>query len=316
MKTQLDLNTLLLLPALAESGSFTAAAERLGSNKTSLSLQIKALEQQLGVALFRRTTRQVSLTAEGQQVLQHCLPLLQQVQQQLAALRPADSPPQLTGKLVVSAPEDFSNRVLIPALLAFAQRHPALQFDLRSSDQVQDLIKQGIDLSIRIGWLQDSSYKAHKLGEFQQWLLAAPAYLAQHTSPQHPADLTALHFIAFSPLPTPLSWRFRRTTGSEAEELTVRLRSYFSTSSTQSVTSLLLAGAGLAVLPDYTARPLIQSGQLQHVLSDWQLPGGGIYAVYPPGQHRSQPVRQFMQFFQRWLAEHTSESAMAGDIIR
>ncbi len=315
MKTSLDLNTLLLLPALAESGSFTAAAERLGSNKTSLSLQIKALEQQLGVALFRRTTRQVSLTAEGQQVLQHCLPLLQQVQQQLAALRPADSPPQLTGKLVVSAPEDFSNRVLIPALLAFAKLHPALQFDLRSSDQVQDLIKQGIDLSIRIGWLQDSNYKAHKLGEFQQWLLAAPAYLAQHTSPQHPADLTALHFIAFSPLPTPLSWRFSQA-GSEGEEQRVRLRSYFSTSSTQSVTSLLLAGAGLAVLPDYTARPLIQSGQLQHVLSDWQLPGGGIYAVYPPGPHRSQAVRQFMQFFQRWLAEHASESAMAGAAIR
>lgn len=318
MKTNLDLNTLLLLPALAESGSFTAAAERLGSNKTSLSLQIKALEQQLGVALFRRTTRQVSLTAEGQQLLQHCLPLLQQVQQQLAALRPVDSPPQLSGKLVVSAPEDFSHRALIPALLAFAKLHPALQFDLRSSDQVQDLIKQGIDLSIRIGWLQDSSYKAHKLGEFQQWLLATPAYLAQHASPQQPADLAALHFIAFSPLATPLSWRFSRpaTATSDSVVQQVRLRSFFCTSSTQSVTSLLLAGAGLAVLPDYTARPLVQSGQLQRVLSDWQLPGGGIYAVYPPGPHRSQAVRQFMQFFQHWLAEQTAQSAMAAAAIR
>ncbi len=306
MPTELNLNTLLLVEALAQSGSFTAAAQRLGSNKTKISLQIKALEQQLGTALFRRTTRQVSLTAEGLQLVERCLPLLAELRAELQQLSRTDT--ELSGTLVLSAPEDYSNRVLIPLLLQFQQRHPKLQIDLRSSDQVQDLIKQGIDLSIRIGWLQDSSLKAQRLGDFQQWLLACPAYLAKHQLPTTPAELTALNFIAFSPLPTPLWWRFVK--GGEQQEL--RLNSNIKTSSTQSVTSLLLTGAGMAVLPDYSAKDLIEKGLLQRLLPEWQLQNGGIFAVYPPGPHRPAKVRLFVDFLQQALQQAAGLSAKAG----
>ena len=295
MKNELDLNSLLLVQALAASGSFTAAAERLGSSKTKISLQIKVLEQKLGVALFRRTTRQVSLTAEGAWLVDRCLPLLDELRQELQQLSQTDV--ELSGTLVISAPEDYSNRVLVPLLIRFQQLHPKLQLDLRSSDQVQDLIKQGIDLSIRIGWLQDSSLKAQRLGDFQQWLLAAPAYLEKFAPPQQPADLTTMNLIAFTLLPTPQQWRFKQ--GSTTVDL--RLPSCMKTSSTQTVTSLLLHGAGLGVLPDYSAKTMLQQGLLQRLLPEWQLPGGGIYAVYPPGPHRPAKVRQFVAFLQQCL---------------
>lgn len=295
MKHDLDLNSLLLVQALAASGSFTAAAERLGSSKTKISLQIKALEQQLGVALFRRTTRQVSLTAEGKQLVERCLPLLDELRSELQQLSQTDA--ELTGTLVISAPEDYSNRVLVPILLQFQQRHPKLQLDLRSSDQVQDLIKQGLDLSIRIGWLQDSSQKAQRLGDFGQWLLASPDYLAKFAVPQQPDDLKTMNLIAFTLLPTPQQWQFKR--GSQSVDL--RLPSRIKTSSTHTVTSLLLHGAGLGVLPDYSAKVLLQQGLLHRVLPEWQLPAGGIYAVYPPGPHRPAKVRQFVAFLQMAL---------------
>lgn len=295
MKNELDLNRLLLVQALAASGSFTGAAERLGSSKTKISLQIKALEQQLGVALFRRTTRQVSLTAEGKQLVSRCMPLLDELRSELSGLTQIDA--ELSGTLVISAPEEYSNRVLVPLLLQFQRLHPKLQLDLRSSDQVQDLIKQGIDVSIRIGWLQDSSLKAQRLGDFSQWLVAAPAYLADFAPPQHPADLTLMQLVAFTLLPTPLQWQFQQA----EHKVEVRLPSCISTSSTQTVTALLLHNAGLGVLPDYSAKHLLQQGLLQRVLPAWQLPGGGIYAVYPPGPHRPAKVRQFVTFLQQQL---------------
>jgi DNA-binding transcriptional LysR family regulator len=306
MKNELDLNSLLLVQALAASGSFTAAAERLGSSKAKISLQIKALEQQLGVALFRRTTRQVSLTAEGALLVERCLPLLDELRTELQQLSQTDV--ELSGTLVISAPEDYSNRVLVPLLIEFQRLHPKLQLDLRSSDQVQDLIKQGIDLSIRIGWLQDSSQKAQRLGDFQQWLLAAPAYLGKFAPPQQPEDLTTMSLIAFTLLPTPQQWRFKQ--GSQSVDL--RLPSSIKTSSTQTVTSLLLQSAGLGVLPDYSAQALLQQGLLQRVLPEWQLPAGGIYAVYPPGPHRPVKVRQFVAFLQQQLANTSLGSALLG----
>lgn len=295
MKQALDLNSLLLVQALAASGSFTAAADRLGSSKTNISLQIKALEQRLGVALFRRTTRQVSLTAEGKQLVERCLPLLDQLRAELQQLGQPEA--ELSGTLVISAPEDYTHRVLVPICLEFQRQHPALQLDLRSSDQVQDLIKQGIDVSIRIGWLQDSSLKAQRLGDFGQWLLAAPTYLANFASPQRPEDLKAMQLIAFTLLPTPQQWRFVK----EQQVLELRLPSTIKTSSTQTVTSLLLHGAGIGVLPDYSAATLLQQGLLQRLLPDWQLPSGGIYAVYPPGPHRPAKVKQFVAFLQQAL---------------
>ena len=293
--SNIDLNTLPVFLVLAQERSFTAAAQRLGCTKTKVSLQIKTLESRLGVALFRRTTRLVSLTQAGEHLYQHCQPLLQQLSQQLLELQGNEQ--NLSGTLVISAPEDYAQQVLVPALLAFRQLHPALAFELKSSDQIKDLVKEGIDLSIRAGWLKDSSQKAVALGRFEQWLVASPAYLQQHGVPQHPTELPQHNFICFSLLPSALHWNFSKGT----EQLKLLMRSQIKAGSTASVTALLKAGAGLGVITDYSAKRLIRQGELQHILPQWQLPEGGIYAVYPPGQFRPARVRHFVEFLKDWL---------------
>lgn len=295
--SNIDLNAVPVFLVLAEERSFTAAAERLGCTKTRVSLQIKALEARLGVALFRRTTRQVSLTQAGEQLYQHALPLLQQLTQQLMEVQSSEQ--GLSGTLVISAPEDYAQQVLVPALLAFRQQHPALAFELKNSDQIKDLVKEGIDLSIRAGWLKDSSQKAIALGSFEQWLAASPLYLQQHGVPTEPAELPQHNFICFSLLPSALHWSFSKG----ADEVQVQMRSQIKAGSTASVTALLKAGAGLGVITDYSAKRLIQQGELQRVLPLWQLPRGGIYAVYPPGQFRPVRVRLFVAFLREWLTQ-------------
>ena len=293
MQNQLDLNSLQLVQRLQQAGSFTAAAEQLGCSKTTLSLQLKALEQQLGTALFRRTTRQLSLTSAGEHLLQSCMPLLEQLQQALQSVQSGDK--VLQGKLVVSAPEDYTNRKLAPAAVAFRRQHPALEFEFRSSDQVKDAVKENIDLSIRIGWLRDSSQTARKLADFEQWLLAAPAYLQQAGIPTAPSQLRQHEFIAFTALRQPLTWQLQQST----QQVEVQLTAAYKSSSTQTTTALMLAGAGIGVLPDYSAKDLVQQGALVKVLPDWSLSSGGIYAVYPPGRFRPARVTAFVDFLQQ-----------------
>lgn len=307
----LDLNTLQLVQALAQTGSFTAAAERLGYSKTKISLQIKALEQQLGVALFRRTTRQVSLTRSGEQLLSQCLPLYQQLQDELRQLQHADS--ALSGRLVMTAPEDFISTVLAPVLLQFSRQHPELVIELRSSDAIRDLVKEGIDVAFRGGWLRDSSLTAQRLGHFGQWLVASPALVQQRSLPGQPTDLHDWPLVAFSQLRQPLHWTFSQYPAGHLNhhsqqqqpiaQQSVHFRSPFLVASTGSVRTLVLAGAGLGVMTSYAAAPLIASGELVHLLPDWQLPDGGTFAVYPPGRQRPLRVQRFVAALQQHMQQ-------------
>lgn len=325
----LDLNSLQLVQALAQTGSFTAAAERLGYSKTKISLQIKALEQQLGVALLRRTTRQVSLTRSGEQLLSQCLPLYQQLQDELRQLQHADS--ALSGRLVMTAPEDFVSSVMAPVLLQFSQQHPELSIELRSSDAIRDLVKEGIDVAFRGGWLRDSSLTAQRLGYFGQWLVASPTLVQQRGQPSEPADLHDWPLVAFSQLRQPQHWTFsqypadqadaRESTGNPANshaklqqpiaQQSLHFRSPFLVASTASVRTLVLAGAGLGVMTSYAAAPLIARGELVHLLPDWQLPQGGTFAVYPPGRQRPLKVQRFVAALQ----QHMQKQATATDAM-
>jgi len=259
----LDLNALPVFFALAHNRSFTSTAEQLGLTKAKVSLKIKGLEQQLGTQLFRRTTRQVSLTSAGEQLYQQTAPLFNHLQLQLMELQQGEQ--ALQGNLCISAPEDYSREVLIPLLVDFAELHPHLQISLKSSDQVKDLIKEGIDLTIRVGWLKDSSQKAQRIGRFEQWLMASPNYLKRFGEPEHPSALSEHAFISFSLLPSPLLWHFQQGNNQHQQLLKAR----FTVSSTAAVQGLVLQGVGLGVLTNYSAKPLLASKQLQRVLADW-----------------------------------------------
>lgn len=293
----INLNDLLVFSAVADMGGFTAAAERLNVAPAKVSLEIARLEAQLGVALFSRTTRKVALTEAGESLHQQSKPLLEQLQAAVDGLHV--SPDQLAGTLRVAAPVDHAAQMLAPALARFAVLHPKLQIDLRTSDRISDLVAEGIDVAVRMGWLRDSSQRAVKLGEFQQYLVASPDYLRRAGTPKSPQDLANHDWVALTLLRTPLTWTFSSKQGAQQ---TVHLKARMKADSASSLRALVMHGAGITVLDQFSSEPELDAGRLVRLLPDWQAAGGGLYAVFPPGRHVAPKARAFVRFYQEYLA--------------
>lgn len=291
-----DLNSLPIFLALVEAGSFTAAADRLGSTKARVSLKIRQLEERLGVTLFNRTTRQVQPTQAGEILYRECRPLLVGLLEALTTAEGEDH--QLRGTLRLTAPEDYTARVLGPAVAEFADQHPALRIELRSGDQVSDMLEEGIDIAFRLGWLKDSSLRARRLGKFQQYLMASPDYLTREGTPTHPEQLARHAWVSLTPLSSPLTWLFRRG----KENCRIQMRAQLAANSTAGMIALLAAGAGISVMVDFVAETEIREGKLIRLLPEWSLPVGNVYAVYPPGRYLPSRARRFMDFFQTWMS--------------
>jgi DNA-binding transcriptional LysR family regulator len=293
---RIDLNDLLVFEAVAETGGFTAAAARLGVATAKISVEIGRLEARLGVALFTRTTRKVVLTDAGQALYEECQPLLHALTE--AIERAGSGKEELAGTLRISCTVDHATLSLAPALAAFAQLHPRLSVDLRTSDRVVDLIEEGINVAIRLGWLRDSSLRAVKLGEFEQFVVASPEYLRRIKRLESPEDLVALDWIALTLLPTPLTWKFSSPSGGTK---TIQVKSRFRVDSPGALRSLLQQHAGVSILDQFNAQEGIRSKRLIRLLPEWTLPAAGIYAVYLPGRQVPAKVRSFVDFYRQYL---------------
>jgi len=293
---RLDLNDLLVFEAVAETSGFTSAADRLGVATGKVSVEISRLESRLGVTLFSRTTRKVALTDAGQALYEACKPLLQGLAE--ATERAGASKAELSGTLRISSTVDHATLSLAPAITEFARMHPHLAFDLRTSDRVVDLIEDGIDVGIRLGWLRDSSYRATRLGKFEQYVVASPDYLQRVTTPTSPEELASLDWIGLTLLPAPFTWKFSSSAG---ETRTIHVKSRYRVDSPAALRALIQAGLGISVLDEFSAQSGIAANQLIRLLPEWSLPDGGIYAKYPPGKHASAKVRAFIDYYQRYL---------------
>ncbi|THC43234.1 LysR family transcriptional regulator [Massilia sp. Mn16-1_5] len=292
---KIDLNDLLVFQAVAQAGGFTAAAHRLGVATAKVSVEIGRLESRLGLVLFSRTTRKVVLTDAGQTLYEECRPLLEGLDE--AIERASSGKDRLAGTLRISTTVDHASLSLAPALAGFARQHPHLAIDLRTSDRVVDLIDEGIDLTIRLGWLRDSSHRAVKLGQFEQYVVASPAYLRRVGIPATPRELEALDWIALTLLPAPLTWKFSAVDGQTTIHVASRLR----VDSPTALRSLLEQDAGITVLDQFNAQLAIDTGRLVRVLPEWSLPAGGIHAVYPAAKQVPAKVRSFIDFYRQYL---------------
>ncbi|TKR33718.1 LysR family transcriptional regulator [Luteimonas gilva] len=281
---------LAYVAAVAEAGGFTAAAERLGVTKSLVSQQVRKLEEELGGALFTRTTRQVRLTAAGRRLLDECAPLLRDLGSALE--RFGGERERLDGLLRLTAPPDFATRTLAPLVAEFAQRHPGIRFDLDSSEEQLDLVAEGMDLAIRFGRLRDSRLRAARLGGFEQWVIAAPDYVARYGAPKDPAALAEHRWVAISLLSSPLTWIFRRG----GQQQTVRVRETMRCNSAQALQALVRSGAGVTILLDTVIAEDVAQGRLLRLLPEWKLPDGAIHAVFPPGRDVPLRVRRFVEF--------------------
>ena len=293
----IDLNDLLVFASVAEAGSFTAAADRLGTSKANASVQVRRLEAALGVGLFHRTTRRIVLTDAGSALLATSVPHLRQALDAVGNL-PSDVA-ELAGTLRIGCTVDHAVQWVSRCAVEFSRLHPDLRIELRTSDRVVDLVRDGIDVALRMGWLPDSSLRAIKLGSFEQVVVAAPDYLRRAGTPRQPAELADHDWVALTLLSTPLTWKF---TDARNRTTSVRMKTRLRTDSTGSLRQLVEAGAGISILDESSVAAAIREGRLQRLLPKWKLPEGGIYAVFPPGRHQPRQVQAFVDFYRAGMS--------------
>lgn len=299
----IDLNALLVFAAVADTGGFTAAADKLGMTKAKVSLDISRLEAQLGVSLFSRTTRRVALTDAGHALYARCVSPLQEIVDTLKQRHHGET--ELFGSLRITCTVDQAAQTVASAVAEFAALHPGLQIELRSSDRVVDLVKEGVDVALRMGWLRDSTLRAVQLGQFEQHVVAAPRYLQRVGRPDTPQALADHDWVALTLLPSPLTWKF--TSAVTSESVTVRVKARLRTDSSVSLRALIEGGIGISVVDELGAREGIRNGRLQRVLVPWALPQGGIYAVFPPGRHVPGAARAFVAHYRAFLARAAAQ---------
>lgn len=295
----LNLNRLQSFVAIVETGSFTKAAASLGVTKAMLSFNLKQLEAELGVALLTRTTRRLALTEVGTRFFADCQQVLRQAEAAVDEARSSHG--ALTGTLRVTSTAEFGNYLVVPALAAFAQRHPALRVDFSASAGLADLVSDRFDLALRLGSLADSSYRAAPIARFETVPVASPAYLARHAPPARPADLRKLDGIFHVRFEGPLVWTDK---ASGAASVIEHVKDRIVADNASALRGFALAGAGVAILPDWLVRDDISAGRLLRLLPDFSLPDQGAYAVYPNTRHIPAKVAQFIEFLRAWPPAH------------
>ena len=283
------LTALHVFAEVASRGSFTAVAEHLEMSRPMVTRHITALEDWLGTRLFQRTTRRVTLTDAGEQTLrraQQILALAQEVETETTRQDGA-----LRGQLRLTVSLSFGYAYLTTALADFLAQHPQLKIDLNISDMAVNLVEARVDLAIRISATPDPALIGRPLARCVSALVASPGYLAQHGAPAHPRDLAHHRCLSYAHFGR-TEWRLSR--GNETH--TASVAGAFSANDALVLQQAALAGGGIAMLPTYLVGPLIQSGALQTVLPDWQVPELTIYALYTSRRQMLPAVRALLDF--------------------
>lgn len=269
--------------AVAEAGSFTAAATKSGRSASAMSRGVAALEEQIGQRLFNRTTRALSLTEAGQNFVARARKILSDYEE-LTDSRQNDAPPR--GLLTVTAPVMFGRLHIMPVLRDFLRRHAGVDARLLLFDRVVSLVDESVDVGCRIGVLADSSLIAQKVGVVRRVLVAAPSYLAEAGAPQRPEDLVAHRFISSLSAATGSSsgssagsWRF----GAD-EDVSVRLRPRLAVNSVDAALDAAIAGFGVARLYSYQVAQAVAEGRLTRLLTAFEPEPVPIHLVRPPGR--------------------------------
>ena len=284
-----NLRRLVYFVAVVETGSFTAAAERLGITKAVVSQQVARLEREFRASLLVRTTRKVQATEAGQAFYQRCTSILREAEDAFGEL--AEGMIEPSGTLRLTAPFDYGISVVVPAVAAFTKRYPNCKVDAVLSDRTLDLMSSNIELAIRVGWLAEANLQARKIGTFRQLLVASPGMRSQTKLLTGPEDLARLPFVANTALRDPLRWKFSLN---ETERRSVSVRASIFLDTTLAVREAVREGAGLSVLPDFVIADDLAKGRLHQALPQWRLPAGDIHAVFPSARFRPVKVRAFV----------------------
>lgn len=280
---------------VVDSEGFSAAARHMGRSKALVSKYVSELEDELGVRLLNRTTRQISTTEAGQAYYREASDILQRIDDLQNAVR--DTHQQARGRLRVSGPRALGDRDLSRAIMEFMAENPEISLDLELEDRFVDLVEEGFDVAIRLTELADSSLIARKLARFKLITAATPDVIAAHGKPMVPSDLTDVPFIIDT------NYRFRNNLDYfiDGERKSITVRGRVEVNSAEAAREAALAGLGFVRTPLFMIREDLTEGRLIAVLSDFENQSTTIHAVYPHRKHLSGKVRAFVDFLVKWF---------------
>ena len=297
------------LSVLAQQGSYTAAAARLGVSKAAMSQRMADLERTAGVPLVRRTTRSVRLTEAGQRLVDDTRAPFEQIAQSFAQVRDLAAAPQ--GLLRVTAPVAFARQQLVPRLADFLREYPEVRLELELSDRLSSLATEGFDLAIRHTAAPPDTHVAWTLCATRSVLVASRSYLRKRGIPSSPQDLqhhSCLHYPRAQDTP---AWTFERGT----ERMTVPVSGVMSANNSEALRDAALAGLGLALLPDFSLPTPLRSSKLVELLPDWRPVGvyaDQLYAIRPYTAHVPRAVTVFVAYLRKVMAKGFGQSPEHG----
>ena len=279
---------------VAETKSFSAAAERLGLSKSAVSKHVTRLERALKARLLNRTTRRLSLTEVGATFYEHCARMLAEAEAAELAVSRLYAAPR--GVVKITSPAAFGNVQVAPAIPDLIARYPELTVQVVMNDRPVDLVEEGYDVAIRVTDQPPPGVVARKLMTVRWIVCAAPAYLREHGTPRAPQDLKEHNCLFYSFLESSIEWRFRSRQGDSK----VRVAGNFTANNSEAIREVALKGAGIALLPSFLVNPDLADGRLKQVLAGHEVAGAvgnDVYALFLPTRYLSPKVRAFVDFF-------------------
>ncbi|NBN62738.1 LysR family transcriptional regulator [Pannonibacter tanglangensis] len=279
-------------------GSFSAAAAHLGLSQPAVSQQIRALEEQLGTRLLTRTTRRLALTDAGERYLTYARDIVERLEEADRSVQSAEA--QMSGTLSVSLPVGFAEAILAEFLIRFKQAWPALILDVHLSDTYVDVVRDRLDVAIRLGEIRDDRLIVKNLGRARRGLFAAPSYLDAVGRPQHPGELAHHAYLLYRKIGTgdtvPL-------TDANGQTVTVRINPVMIVNNSTALRLAAVAGLGVCLSNSWIVQPYVDAGELEQVLPDWRYHDHPFHAVYPSNRYIPLKVRRFVEALRAFLAE-------------
>jgi DNA-binding transcriptional LysR family regulator len=293
-----DFEALAIFAKVVELRSFAAASSELALSRATVSKAVTRLEQRLGARLFNRTSRHLALTDAGQKLAERATRLLLDGESaENEALAQSVAP---RGLVRLAVPMTFGVKAVAPLLPEFLAAYPEVSIDLHLSDAMVDLIGEGFDAGLRIASLPDSSLIARRLCAMPRYTVASPVYLKQHGRPTHPMHLAQHRCLGYAYLSTLGVWHY---TNSNGEQASVRPAGPLRVNNGEALMPALLAGLGIADLPEFIVGDAIASGEVEVILKGWKQVEGAVHLVTPPGGPRPARVEVLAEFLAKQLGK-------------
>ena len=290
-----QLKSMVVFAQVIEQGTLSGAAKKIGLSRAVVSYHIKKLEAHLGIKLLNRSTRAISLTEAGTQYYQYCRVIAEQAS--TANLKIENLKHEPVGLIKITCPVNIGLQKIVPALNEFKVLYPKIELDVMLTDDVINIMKEGIDLAIRGAPLPDSGLQASKISTLATCLCGAPNYFEKHGIPKHPTQLTAHQWVLYKLTSNTLEL----TKGTRS--FSIEMKGTISTNNAAAKTAFVMGGHGLGRIPVYDAKPKIIAGSLVSVLDDYALKDINLFGVFPPGNADSKKLRLIIDylkdFFQR-----------------